>query len=344
MVIREFDLGKTVVNLKKSALSLAVSGAVIPLDKSGVLDKFGDNIKAVLPGLVKVHGLTEGFKEKFLSLTSQGLLPEGYFGHFTHLDHVVSSEALNALLELAAGAGYSNNLRRFAVTLATSVPGGQQSSLIKALYSKMESYVNERNVDFVAITRADKDVERYNMTPKISEKRALISKLRQRNVGVAIPAGDSVEPGRHPKGASGNRINGLQKIEDSDLVDLYETMERYRPTYFQPMAISGTWLYFNSDRLLPTPEAVAAFYYSENLGGIDLAGIIDRLGIKHDVGIDITLGMPITQEDMARNLGLNWRKNSQEVNDFLMIQVAKMLPPYARGYYGQFVKDEAISH
>lgn len=345
MVIPELDLGKTVASYKKLVISTTVSGAIIQLDKIGVIDKFGDDVKAALPRAVSVHGITEEFKASFLSLISQGFLPEGYFGHFTHLDHVVLSEGFNVLIEMAKDAGYSDKLRRFGITLATSVRGGQQSQFLRAIYSKMESYVNERNTDFLEITRADKDVERYGMKSKISEKRALLYVLRQEDVGIAIPAGDSVEPGRHPKGATGDRINGLQQIKDTDLVDLYVTMERYRPTFFQPMAVIGTWRFFSSDSLLPTPEALAYFYQGRQLSiawlfELDLNRAFSFLAISPDISIDIIFGMPIPPEEIVSNLGSNWRKDPQDVNLFLMTRQASLLPDYAKGYYRPFVQKE----
>lgn len=326
------DIGN---QLKKQFFTSSVQA----LQGVGVIDNLGEHIHANLPGRVAVSGITEAFKEKFLKLTAEGYVPEVYFGHFTHLDHIVLSEGLDDLVKLAASAGYKDKLQRFAITLATSVRGGQQSPFMKAVYPMMESYVKARSVDFIAITRADKDVTRYGMKPKISEKRPLIAALRQGNVGMAIPAGDSVEPGRHPKGKIGDNIKGLQEVTGSDLVDVYMTIERHRPAYFLPTAVSNTWLYFNSDRLLPTPEALAAFYCTTNLAGVDLAKVIDRLGIRHDIAINITFGMPITQEQIVSQLGSEWRKNPAELNSFLMIEQASLLPEHARGYYADLVRN-----
>lgn len=336
----ELDLDRVHKNLKKGMQKSVISAVVYPLNKLGLLDKFSDHVKDTLPRVTKIHGLTKEFKSRFVDLLAEGYLIEGYFGHFTHLDHPVLSEGLNTLVGLAKEAGYSDKLKRFALTLASSVRGGQQSPLMGAMYSKMKSYVDARNVDWIEITRADKDVDRYNMKPKVSERRELISRIRQRNFGIVIPAGDSVEPGRHSKGAIKDDIKGLQKIEGTDLMDLYTVMEKYGPTVFQPISVARTWLYFNSDNLTVTPEALSAVYYSRKLLGINLAEIINQQGIDHAIDIDITFGMPITPEDMVNNLGSNWRKDPEGVNLFLMTEQASLLPEYARGYYAPFVQNK----
>jgi hypothetical protein len=80
----------------------------------------------------------------------------------------------------------------------------------------------------------------------------------------------------------------------------------------------------SSDSLLPTPEGIFSLY----------AGFF---GIQ-PLPINISIGMPKTSEDMQSSLGSNWKKSPLEVNTVLMAEIARLLPPHARGFYGQHVK------
>lgn len=330
------------------AVREAIVSAVVPsLNRAGVINRFGYDVKAMLPRVVKVEELSPGFKASFLNLTAEGFLPEIYFGHFTQLDHVVLSHGLNELIQLAASAGYAEKLRRIAMTLASTVPEGQQSPLMQVMYEMMEAYANGNNVDFVRVTR-EEDVQKYRKRPSINEKKPLIAMLRGRDIGLAIPAGGSIEPGRHDKGQKGDNIKGLQKITDKDLVTVYTTMERYGPAYYLPSAVVGTWRFFSADSLLPTLETFANFYHDRQvilagIFGFNMAKFFGFLGIRHDIGIEIRFGMPITKEEVARNLGSEWRKHSMDVNLFLMTRQAMLLPDYAQGYYRRFVQENLAS-
>lgn len=333
MALPEFDLSRPVKEIQK----LPVLAAVSFLDRIGVIGDFGNRVTEKLPSLVRIHGMTEAFKSRFLDLTSKGFLPEAFFGHFTHLDHIVMSEAGNELVNLAATAGYADKLHGFAVTLATSVKGGHQSHFMEIMYPTMQTYVNQRSVEFVEITR-DEDEKRYGLKRKVSEKKTLVSKLDEGGYGVMVPAGGSVQPGRHPHYGNVDAIYGLQEITDNDLLKLFVEMKRrfrhngYQP-YFLPMAVIGTWRYFSVDCYLPTLEAIAVFYY-----GGRFSSIIDLSGITREYRIDITYGMPITEDDMVQNLGSKWTKYPQVVNIFLMSKVAEMLPEYAQGFYRGYVQ------
>lgn len=305
--------------------------------KYGLVDLFVDDVYKRLPKIIRIPEFSPEFTAKFLDLTKHSMVPEIVVGHFSHLDHIVVSDFCRKLMSLSESAGLKGNLTGFVETLASSVLGGQQSKFLEAAYSKMVAYAKERGLEFVPVTR-DADVERYNMSKTLSELRPLVSRLRQKGMGALIPPGGSVQPGRHPKGASGDQIYGLQEITDTSILDLYDIMKssgkRSDPPqqpYFLPLAINRTYRVLSSDSLLPTPEGAISLY--------DLPSrILSYFGFQRMM-IYITPGMPLTEEDMQNNLGSTWRDHPKESVDFIMAQVAKELPPNARGYYGSFVQD-----
>lgn len=301
----------------------------------GAIDWFAKGVLKRLPNLVRVQGLTPEFISRFQDLTGRNMVPLGVAGHFSHLDHVVVSDLCYKLISLAGNAGLGDNLHGFVETLAKSNPDGRQSKFIQGVYSRMEVYAKDNYLKFIPITRA-KDAERYGMPQGISDKRPLIAALRQKGVGALISPGGSIQPGRHPKGASRDSINGLQEIKDTDVLDMFYLMERLgkrigQEPYFLPIAIDGTYRLYSSDSLLPTPEGVISFYRIPSR-------ILGLFGFKRMM-VTITPGMPLTAEDMVNRLGVDWRNHPKEAIDFLMIEVARKLPPNARGYYGKFVQD-----
>lgn len=294
--------------------------------RTGLLERFADSVVQRLPQAVQVQ-LDPEFATRFIDLTREGMVPLGVAGHFSHLDHVVMSHLCHELISLAQNANLGDNMRGFVETLALSVPNGKQSVFMKGVYAKMESYAKKRGLEFVPITRKV-DVSRYEMVKTVSETRPLVVKLRQEGIGVLMPAGGSVQPGRHPRGASGDNIYGLQEVTDTNIIDLYDLMVKSgkhtkQEPYFLPIAPDKTYRYFSSDSLLPTPE-----------------GLISLFGTPAGrIMITLTTGMPWTAEDMAKKLGSDWRNHPKEATDFLMTEVARNLPPNARGYYGKFVQE-----
>lgn len=314
---------------KKGALDISIGTA----GRIGVLDMFANSVAYRLPRVVEVQGLTPQFTDRFLDLTRQGMVPEIVVGHFSHLDHVVISHFCQSLLDLATSQGLGNNLNGFVETLALSVPQGQQSKFMQRMYSKMEEYANARGVEFIPITR-NVDMERYGMPKVVSEARPLVTKLRQKGVGLLVSPGGSVQPGRHPKGASRDQIFGLQEIKDESILSSFDLMERSgkrfdQQPYFLPVAVNRTYKVFNPDNLLPTPEGLISLYDK-------LSWFFSLVGFKR-IEITITPANPQTTEDLKSRFGSEWRKYPKEVTDFLMTEVARNLSPNARGYYGKFI-------
>lgn len=323
---------RAVGDIRRQALHTILWG----LEKTGVLDRFAQDVRVALPGMINIHGLTAQFASQFLDLTREGYVPEVYIGHFNHLDPLVVSNACYQLIQIAQNENLAKNLNGFAVTIAKSIKEGRQSPLLKALYPHLEAYAMERGVEFVEYTR--KADRRYKMEPTIADVRPLAEKLRKKGMGAILLTGGKVQPGRHPKGEKGDHIYGLQEITDRNLVDLYRLMERlgrekHQRPYFLSMIVDKTYRAFSSDTLLPTLEVLVSIY------GDRFPGIVERLNLQA-VDVDVTLGEINTEADMANKLGSKWRENPKEVNRLLMTDVARRLPPHARGFYGQFVPSE----
>lgn len=300
--------------------------------RTGLLNILGGQINKRLPKIVRITDEITEVTPRILELAKAGSVPEIVVGHFSHLDPVVGSELCQRLVKLAADAGIGENMTGFAVTIASSVPNGRQSKLMEAMYGTVEEYVNTRNVELFPITRI-KDQRVYGMGKGYNELRPLIHKLRQKGVGAMIFPGGTVQAGRHPQGASGNEIFGLQKVEGNDLLEVYGLMERSgrhigQVPYFLPIGVDKTYLLFSSDKLRPTVAGIASLYpgFSRLLS----------FGSFEQIVVDIRVGMPLTADDMKSSLGADWKKNSQDTNDFLMKKVAELLPPHARGYYSSW--------
>lgn len=297
----------------------------------GIFDRFAEEVHKKLPRLIRIQDLTPEFTARFIGLTSQGFVPLIFGGHFDHIDPVVESHFCQYLIDLAEEANLGKNLKGFVATLARSVPGGQQSHFMQVMYPHMEAYAKERKVEFIPITR-EQDVEMFGMKLGLSEKRPLISKLRQKGMGGLILPGGSVQPGRHPKGASGDQIFGLQEIKGYELLTLFDFMERSgrhfrQQPYFLPIGVSRTYRLFSSDSKLPTPEGLISLYDR-------LSYWLGIFGFKR-IYVDIRVGMPITGEDMKNNLGSDWMNNPQESTFFLMKNAAQFNLPHERGFYNE---------
>lgn len=317
--------------VKKKAVNAALNAAI----KVGAMDWFIGEVYSRLPRLIRIKEFSPEFTNKFLDLTRDNQVPEIVEGHFDHLDHIVGSHFCTKLIDLSKQAGQGKELNGFMETLATSVVGGQQSIFLARAFPKMAGYAKIRGLTLVPVTRTV-DVERYDMNKSMGELRTLVESTRQEKVGVIVPAGGSVEPGRHPKGCSGDNINGLQEIKDNYILTTYRAMEisgkcldpHQRP-YILGLAINRSYRILSSDSLLPTPEGMISLYDR-------LSDTLALFGFERMI-VDISPTMPIAEEDLVNNLGSNWRRNTPEVNQFVMIQIAKELPENARGYYGKFV-------
>lgn len=321
-----------VADLRKVALK--------KLAEAGVIDRFGEHIRRGLPSLVNVHPFTDEFNSKFADLTAMGGVPLVYGGHFTHLDGAVVADFCSQLQSCARQSGVEDHLRSFVMPVAGSLPNGKQDDFLQAIYPKMVAYGEERNVSHIPLTRK-KDIEVYGMTKSLSEARPLVAALKQKGTGVVVFPGGSVQPGRHRKDKP-NQINGLQEITGTELLDLFELMDKLgqkidQQPYFLPIGIDRTYELQNSDNLLPTPQGLASLYYER------FAWLLDIVGFQR-IYVEIGNGMPLTAEDVKKELGSDWRKRDnlhvRELNTFLMRRAAQLIPPHARGFYGDVIASD----
>ncbi len=334
---------------KKTVTRIAIDTLFTTLEKTGVMAWFGNLINARVPQIIDIQWQNPEAEQKFIKLTAEGGIPEGFAGHFVWYDAVLASQACSTLQDSAQRHGLGDNLLGFGLTLAKSVKEGQQSRFMKAIYPEMEKFAADRNVEFIPITRVV-DADRYGMARGLNfeEKKALVAKFRQKGMGGMIFPGGSVQPGRRPKGGTRDQINGLQEITDADLWNVFELMEREgqsrtgQKPYFLPMGIEGGYRLQSAQSKLPTPEALVSLFgrLSEFLG--------EKIGFKR-IRARVKIGMPITLKDVTDELGVDWevrirnrnddegwQRAALELNRYLMMRSANLLEdPQARGFYGK---------
>lgn len=320
----------------KQIRSTAIRGVVDQLGRIGVLDKFGSNVRQNFQDVVRVQGLTPEFTSRFIDLTAQGSVPLMYAGHFIHIDANFMAEGFHALQGLAQNSGLGENLTSAVITIAKSVSNGRQDRFMQRMFPYMEGHANDRNVIFVEVTR-EKDVEKYGMDKKTSEARPLVAKLRQRGTAAIVFPYGSIEAGRTKESGHRGEINGLMRLVDpkdgepkTDLFEMYQAMEslgrRTKQTpYFLPVGLSRSYKVQNPDNYLPTLEAILSLYDKPSR-------ILRFFGLKRLI-VDVTFGMPITAEMLEKRFSSSWKEHFDEVNDFLMEQVAQLVIPSERGEY-----------
>jgi hypothetical protein len=313
-----------------------VNSAIYVLENVNAIDGIGNMLAERLPKIVRIEEYQSGFTPRFLDLTRQGMVPQMVIGHFNHLDPLFASDLGKSFIDLADVHDLSRNLNGFAATLAASVPGGQQGRIFEAFYDTAKSYAAKRGVDFFAVTR-QKDKDEFGMKLDRAEMKKFIEKLKQKGSGAILLPGGTVQPGRHPEGAKGDDIFGLQRVAGSDILDVYSLMEKHgrrvnQEPYFLPVGIDQTYRVFSCDSSMLTPEGIVSLFD----GASKMAEGLGIFGFKR-IFVNIRAGMPITAEDMKNRLGSDWKNNPQEVNDLLMGEIAILLPANARGYYGNKV-------
>lgn len=307
------------------------------LSKTGLLDRFGRRLDERFPEMITLQTYSPQIRDRILELTNRNMVPEMVVGHFGHSDPLVVAEMCEELVQLTENCDYP--IRRFVTTLASSVPGGQQSSLMSVLYGHAQAYAANRHVELVPVTRTV-DVSRYKMASSVSEKKPLLATLAEdgEGVGAIIMAGGSVQPGRKLTGGAKGKINGLLDIGKIDHITAMNRILHVsgrkdgREPYILPVGVDKTHRFFSPDYLLPTPEGIASVY--------DLAGKVLRLFGVRMLSMDVRIGMPITSEQMQQELGTGWRKRPAEVNSIVMREIARLVPRTSRGYLAGEITEE----
>ncbi len=301
------------------------------LNRLGILDFFGQQLKNRLSGMVKLSTTPE-FEERTAALIKEGHVPIVASAHFTHLDPGPYSHLTQQMIEQARLVGYADNLHRFVAPIALSVPLGRQGIFLERMYRPIREYSAERGLELKSVTRAA-DEQRYDgMKRTKSELGNFLEELEAGGTGVLVLMGGSVQPGRH-KGAGRDNIFGLQRIKDGHLAATIRVMLAKgrgagREAFVIPAGIDGVWRGLNSDKLRPTKRGVASLF-------------IPIFRPLFGTYMHVRADNPITMEDLASNLGKEWRRNPDTVNDFVMTRVALLVPPYARGDYSDLAQSAA---
>lgn len=329
------------LELEKSRKLKAVGQwAFHQIARTGVIDKFGEQVLERLRRLNRVNWSTPEARSTFIAYTREGLIPMMYAGHFVHLEAALATDGFAEMRNVAAEIGLEENLQRAIVTVAASVPNGKQDAFMAKMYPYLERYAQKNNATLVEVVRR-KDVDTFGMVPKVH---VLRTSLKPKGTAAVVFPYGGIQAGRHKVGGGKDEINGLLELYDprdgtpiEDLYDMYKmmTIAQKREPYFQPFGISKAYELQDPDSYRPTPEGVISLY--------DLASSILRpFGFRRAI-VTTRLGKGITGEDMAKKVGTDWKENIVDSNTYLMEEAAKLVEPNERGHYAYVGKQLSLA-
>lgn len=256
------------------------------------------------PRLIEMKVSAE-FDKKFYALVRQGFWPVIYSNHQGHPDALGIAEVAEYLTHAMRGAGFARRFNGVKLLVAASIKAGHQGETLRFLYEATEEQVKPKGLTFAGIVRKT-DEEKYKMKSSLGDLRTII-KAYQEGFGIATFPEATVEGGR-PKDDDLEDIRGMQKIQPETLIGIDELLRRHGAlgALFITVGLHGGYRLLNPITHKPNHLAI--------LGALGLP-------IKC---MSVVVDAPLIKAEIPKN---------QNPEDFLMRQVAKLLPPHARGAY-----------
>lgn len=250
---------------------------------------------------------TECFREEMV-----GGIPIVYANHQSHADGIALAVISNYLRGLST-------LKGLSVPIAASMESGDQSLELKQSFDLLKPAVESMGLVSVPVTRM-KDVEQYGMSRgRIRAELSQFTMKIKEGYGIALLPEGSVQGGRHPIGSGIDEIYGMRRAEEGALLGFRDLVARVgkskkKSPFFIPVGLHGGYRFVQSPEG-GKPKPTRKGWMALGLG---------MLGIP-TMQIRVNLGMPISAEQS------NLYPSSEE--EYLMRQVAQLVPPIARGVY-----------
>lgn len=216
----------------------------------------------------------------------------------------------------------------FQVPIAVTVLTGAQNQVITGIYQMLDSWLEQNGVIAKPVTR-DKDrkiLREGKKLPSTQESTRELLTATTEGYGLAILVSGTVEEGRWRKHTR-QRI-GMKKIDEKNLfttilTNLHNEGENAVNAIIVPIGFSGTFNIFDPNSRLPTLAVLSAV--AHNL----------RESAVPKILASATVGQPIITEDLWLNLSRlpNKTNNLSFLNNAVLAEIAKLLPPKARGEF-----------
>lgn len=260
---------------------------------------------------------------RFQQLIADGGVPLVYANHQGHADAMAVAIIAKHLKDLTLQPDGKYLVRGLATILAKSMVSGHQSKELTSTYRLLVGACRQRGVVPVPVTR-EKDSEQYEMSRGqiASEMMPLIRSLRNGYGIMSFPEG-SVQGGRHPKGSSLEDIYGMQEPGNNNLIDFFQLMGKVKP-FFVPVGLHGSY------RIMQSEEGGKPKLTPKGKWSLIAAALGIPIGV---LNIKANLLMPLTEEEIIRDLGSDWLKDSTVFNGYAMRRLLPGIPTIAGGVY-----------
>lgn len=288
--------------------------------------------------------VTHGFDEEFTENVKEAD-PVAVFSHQAHADGILASIAVNYLLNLTEKADREPKLKGFVLTVARSLVEGRQSRVLQGFYYPISFLMSRKGLRTISYTRRVDEV-RYGMSRDGNQGEIdLVQKELRKNYRLAVFAEGTVQGGRHRRGDDPENIFGMQEVTSKVLINaarLTKIENNGRPFFFVTVGLHGGFRIQSSNKEMfgPTKRGLATLF-----------GIPERF-IPHIKG-EATLGGIIPESVLEERFGKNWIKAGRErngngyadqelvnnINRFIMKDVARFVPDHAKGAYAPQVRE-----
>lgn len=223
------------------------------------------------------------------------------------------------------------DFRGIILPFARSMFTGHQGKLLQALTNVSVPFLEDEGVRVWQYTRR-KDEDKYGLKRSPREVRTMIELIKQGNDMMYL-AEASMEAGRHKNKLLGfifgGPINGMIPVDDTDgFIGFHSVTEKHGQAAgvaFAPVVTDGTYRYLGADVPIPTMEFLQALF-------------IDPSNPAH-----VSVEKPITPDRLMREFREDWKGDGAALSHFLMKQVARKLPPHARGIYRAELELESLA-
>lgn len=214
---------------------------------------------------------------------------------------------------------------------ARSMFTGDQGKVLQALTKISVPFLEREGVRVWQYTRR-KDEFKYGLKRTPSEVRTMI-KLIEAGNDIVYLAEASMEAGRHKNKffgfIFGGPINGMIPVDDKDgFISFHNLTEKHSQAAgvaFAPVVTDGTYRYLGADIPIPTMEFLQALF------------------VDPSNPAQVSVEKPITPDRLMREFREDWKGDGAALSHFLMKQqVARKLPPYARGIYRAELELESL--